>query len=294
MSFTKKYTNIADASRIYLLPNCFTATNLFCGFLSIIRGIQARYSAGSLDLSHRYYQQAVWLILLAGLADLLDGRVARLKKKESLFGLEFDSISDMVSFGVAPALMVFLLILSPCDEYSFFRQIGWIFGFVYLLCAGVRLARFNVITSPLLPKEDPNPSGDFLGLPVPAAAGVIASFVLIVNSYDLNTFSIILPPLMLGVAYLMVSNIRFPSFKKLSWNTRTQLGTFVGIIAVLATICLFHEVACAIVFLSYISYGLVRHFHRENLKRRQALRERSDRNNELDQFVETEESSEEK
>jgi CDP-diacylglycerol--serine O-phosphatidyltransferase len=263
MSFMKKYSSMADASRIYLLPNLFTATNLFCGFLSIIRCMQARYSVQDPATIHRYYQQAVWLILIAGLSDMLDGRVARLKKKESLFGMEFDSICDVVSFGVAPALMVFLLILSPMGEFSFFRQVGWLFGFIYLLCAAVRLARFNVITSPLLPKDDPHPSYDFLGLPVPAAAGVVASFVLIVDSYDLHVFAICLPLLMLFIAYLMVSNIRFPSFKKIDWNTKTRLSTFILIIAVLVTIIWFHEVACAIVFLSYISYGIARHVRRK-------------------------------
>ncbi|MDR2201106.1 MAG: CDP-diacylglycerol--serine O-phosphatidyltransferase [Puniceicoccales bacterium] len=265
MSITKKYSSLADASRIYLLPNLFTATNLFCGFLSIIRCIQARYSVQDVATIHRYYQQAVWLILFAGVSDMLDGRVARLKKKESLFGMEFDSICDMVSFGVAPALMVFLLILSPVGEFSFFRQLGWLFGFIYLLCAAVRLARFNVITSPLLPRDDPHPSSDFLGLPVTVAAGVVASFVLIVNSYDLNTFAIFLPPLMLFIAYLMVSNIPFPSFKKINWNTKTRLSTFIFIIAVLVTIMWFHEIAWAIVFLSYISYGIVRHLRRQRM-----------------------------
>ncbi|MDR2812347.1 MAG: CDP-diacylglycerol--serine O-phosphatidyltransferase [Puniceicoccales bacterium] len=265
MSFIKKYSNVTDASRIYLLPNLFTATNLFCGFLSIIRCVQARYSVQDEGLIHRYYQQAVWLIFFAGLSDMLDGRVARLKKKESLFGMEFDSICDMVSFGVAPALMVFLMILSPTEEFSFFRQVGWLFGFIYLLCAGVRLARFNVITSPLLPKDDPHQNCDFLGLPVPAAAGVVASFVLIINSYDLNAFAILLPPLMLFIAYLMVSNIRFPSFKKIDWNTRTRLTSFVVIIGALVTILWFHEFSCAIVFLSYIIYGLVRHSRRQRM-----------------------------
>ncbi|MDR2807089.1 MAG: CDP-diacylglycerol--serine O-phosphatidyltransferase [Puniceicoccales bacterium] len=265
MSFIRKYASVADASRIYLLPNLFTATNLFCGFLSIIRCIQARYSVQDAVLIHRYYQQAVWLILFAGLSDMLDGRVARLKKKESLFGMEFDSICDMVSFGVAPALMVFLLILSPTGEFSFFRQVGWLFGFIYLLCAGIRLARFNVVTSPLLPRDDPHPHCDFLGLPVPAAAGVVASFVLIINSYALNAFAILLPPLMLFIAYLMVSNIRFPSFKKVDWNTRTRLSTFVIIIGVLVTIMWFHEISCAIVFLSYVTYGIVRHVHRQKM-----------------------------
>lgn len=253
-----KYKNVEDASRIYLLPNLFTAANLFFGFLAIIRCIQARYSVSETWLIHKYYNQAVWLILLSGISDALDGRMARLRKKESLFGIEFDSICDMVSFGVAPALMVFLMILSPTDNFLFFRQVGWIVGFIYLLCAGVRLARFNVITSPLLPKEE-NPSYDFLGLPVPAAAGVIASLVLIVNNYNLNKFALLLPPVMLVTAFLMISNIRFPSFKKLNWNTRTKISSFIVIMLGLVAILWFHEVSCFVIFFSYITYGIIKH-----------------------------------
>jgi CDP-diacylglycerol--serine O-phosphatidyltransferase len=163
----------------------------------------------------------------------------------------------MVSFGVAPALMVFLLILSPTGEFSFFRQVGWLFGFIYLLCARISLARFNVTTSPLLPRDDLHPNYDFLGLPIPAAASVFASFVLIINSYDLNTFAIFLSPIMLLIAYLMTNNIRFPSFKKIDWNTRTSLSSFVIIIGVLVTVMWFHEISYAIIFLSYIVYCIL-------------------------------------
>ena len=254
-----QYKNVEDASRIYLLPNLFTAANMFFGFLSIIRCIQARYSVQEDWLIHRYYNQAVWLILLSGISDALDGRMARFKKKESMFGLEFDSICDLVSFGMAPALMAFLLILSPTDNWPFFRQVGWLFGFIYLLCAGIRLARFNVITSPLLPKKEDN-SHDFVGLPVPAAAGMVASLVLIVNNYDLSKFSfLLLPPLMLCTAFLMVSTIRFPSFKKLDWNARTQLNSFIIITLGLITIMWFHEISCFLIFFTYITFGVVRH-----------------------------------
>jgi CDP-diacylglycerol--serine O-phosphatidyltransferase len=216
-------TRAEDASRIYLLPSFFTASNLFFGFLAIIRCIQARYCAFSDEISAHFYTQAVWLVVFAGICDLLDGSVARLGGQESLFGKEFDSIADAISFGVAPALMVFFMILSPTEQFPFFRQVGWIFRFLYLLSADVRLARFNVITHPLLPnvEQDKN-SHDFLGLPVPAAAGVIVSLVLVLNRYDLRVLSLLLPPLMLLIAWLMVSNIRYPSFKKIGWNTQAK------------------------------------------------------------------------
>jgi CDP-diacylglycerol--serine O-phosphatidyltransferase len=136
--------------------------------------------------------------------------------KESLFGKEFDSIADVISFGVAPALMVFLMILSPTGQFPFVRHVGWIFGSLYLFCASVRLARCNAITSPLLPKaEQAKNNYDFLGLPVPAAAGVIVSLVLVLNEYDLKAWFLILPPLMPLIAWLMVRNIYYPSLKKL-------------------------------------------------------------------------------
>ncbi|MDR0595754.1 MAG: CDP-diacylglycerol--serine O-phosphatidyltransferase [Puniceicoccales bacterium] len=260
-----KDTNIQfeDASRIYLLPSFFTASNLFFGFLAIIRCIQAKYCTFSEETSAYFYTQAVWLVILAGICDSLDGRIARLGGKESLFGIEFDSIADAVSFGVAPALMVFFMILSPTEQFPFFRQVGWIFGFIYLLCAGVRLARFNVITHPLLPKpEHGKGSHDFLGLPVPAAAGAIVSIVLFLNKYDLKALSLVLPPLMLLIAWLMVSNIKYPSFKKVGWNTQAKWGSFIMGITIIVLFTLIQELAMAVIFLSYIFFGMGRHIIR--------------------------------
>jgi CDP-diacylglycerol--serine O-phosphatidyltransferase len=259
----RHYDSVTDASRIYVLPSFFTAANLFFGFWAIIRCIQAKYVVvASLTSSHNYYIQAVWCVLLAAFCDSLDGRIARLGKKESLFGKEFDSIADMVSFGVAPALMVFFLVLSPTEGYPFFREVGWLIGFIYLLCAGVRLARFNVITHPLLPHEERRQGHDFLGLPVPAAAGVIVSLVSVLNSYDLNHWSLLLPPLMLGIAYLMVSNIPFPSFKRIDWNTRTKLRTFIMILTLFITVFLFQEFSLAFIFFTYVGFGVVRYILR--------------------------------
>jgi CDP-diacylglycerol--serine O-phosphatidyltransferase len=252
----------AQASRIYLLPNLMTAGNLFCGFIAIIRCIQARFAVmvGELDTPQQLYNEAVWFIIGAVVFDSLDGRLARLGGRESLFGKEFDSIADIVSFGVAPALLVVFLILSP-DLNDHFRLSGVLIGFVYLLCAGVRLARFNVITHPLVyTNQAKYDTKDFVGLPVPAAAGMIGSLVLLLNAVDdLNNWVFSLPPLMLLIAFLMISTIRYPSFKQVGWHTRARFGTFVVFLVVAAVIFFFRQYALVLLFLAYLSFGIVRH-----------------------------------
>lgn len=250
---------IKEASRIYLLPNFFTAGNLFFGFIAIIRCIQAKYVVDDIELVDDYYMQAVWAIFAAFVCDALDGRVARLGGRESLFGKEFDSIADMVSFGVAPAMMVFILILSPTDNYPFFRNVGWLIGFIYLLCAGVRLARYNVITHPLLCEAEHDPDIHFTGLPVPVCAGFIAALVLVLLEADLSQWSILLPILMLMIAYLMVSNVPYPSFKQIDWHAHLNLKTFLFIVVCLVSILfIFREYALAPIFLAYIFYGPIK------------------------------------
>ena len=261
-----KYTDANEASHIYLLPNSLTAGNLFFGFLAILRCVQANYATDPVVVSNNY-KQAVWFILFGVICDALDGRVARLGGRESLFGKEFDSIADIISFGVAPALMMIFLVLTPTvDQYPVFLQISWLIGFVYLLCAAVRLARFNVLTHPMLPPaEQLEGTSDFLGLPVPAAAGMIASLVLVILSLEIPTFdsrslALLVPPFMLAIAYLMVSNIQYPSFKNFGWQTQTKVRTFIGLILGLGTAFFFKEFFFALLFFTYIALGPVRHF----------------------------------
>ena len=257
-----QYADSGEASHIYLMPNSLTAGNLFFGFLAILRCIQANYATDP-ELISSHFTQAVWFILFSVICDALDGRVARLGGRESLFGKEFDSIADVVSFGVAPSLMMIFLILQPTEKYPFFLQFGWLIAFVSLLCAAVRLARFNVLTHPMLPlAERLKGTKDFLGLPVPAAAGMIASLVLVLNSLDLRVLAILLPPLMLAIAGLMVSNIPYPSFKDIDWHTSTRFRTFIYLIFGLAIIFIIKELAFALLFLSYIAYGPIRHLFR--------------------------------
>ncbi len=265
--------NVTQASRIYFLPNLMTAGNLFCGFVAVIHCIQARLAetvpTGEYlnQSSSGHYTQAVWFIFGAAAFDTLDGRLARMGGRESLFGAEFDSLADVISFGIAPALMVFFLILSPTQGYESFRNIGWFLGFIYLLCAAVRLARFNVITNPLLHGNKKDTNKDFVGLPVPAAAATVASLVLFLlhlaaTDKSLRLWALALPPLMLLIAILMVSTVRYPSGKGVDLQTRTRLQPFVLFLAFAGLVVLFKEVALLCACLGYIFYGLIRQWRR--------------------------------
>jgi CDP-diacylglycerol--serine O-phosphatidyltransferase len=267
--------NVTTASRIYFLPNLMTAGNLFCGFVAVIKCIQARLitDAGEYAALHAgqsaldLYTQAVWFILLAVVFDSLDGRLARMGGRTSLFGAEFDSLADVVSFGMAPALMVFFLILAPREQYQWFRELGWFIAFIYLLCGAVRLARFNVITNPLLHRAESESHKDFIGLPIPAAAGTVASLVLLLvnlakNDRELRQLTVALPLLLILVAFLMVSTIRYPSFKQVNWETRTRFRTFVFVVVIAALVVKLREVALVFLFLGYIAYGLFAHYQR--------------------------------
>ncbi|MBI2813828.1 MAG: CDP-diacylglycerol--serine O-phosphatidyltransferase [Opitutae bacterium] len=267
--------NVIQASRIYFLPNLMTAGNLFCGFGAVIKCIQARlltdageYAQLHADLSWMMlYTHAVWLILLAVIFDSLDGRLARWGGRTSLFGAEFDSLADVVSFGVAPALMVFFLILAPREEYQWFRELGWVIAFVYLLCGAVRLARFNVITNPLLHRAEAESSKDFVGLPIPAAAGTVASLVLLLlnltaNAQQLRQWALTLPFILMLVSFLMVSTIRYPSFKQMNWETKIRFRNLVFVFIGLVLVVRLQEVALFFLFLAYIAYGLFAHYQR--------------------------------
>lgn len=265
--------NVTQASRIYFLPNLMTAGNLFCGFMAVVNCIHARLAETALTGEYLdgtpadHYRFAVWFILGAAAFDTLDGRLARVGGRESLFGAEFDSLADVVSFGFAPALLMFFFILSPTQGIPWFRNIGWFVGFVFLLCAAIRLARFNVITNPLLHRGRKELSKDFVGLPVPAAAATVAALVLFLlklveSDKSLKSGALALPPLMLLIAVLMVSTIRYPSGKNVDLQTTTRLRNFVLFLAIAGLTILFKEVGVLVVCLSYIFFGLVRHWRR--------------------------------
>ncbi len=263
-----QYSSPEEAARIYLLPNLFTAGNMLCGFLAIKNCIEARFTSLTADGRADHYIMAVWFILFACVCDLFDGRVARATKRESLFGAEFDSIADTVSFGVAPALMACFLVIKP-EATDNVQLITWLLAFIYLLCAGVRLARFNVLTNPLVPGNEKRVAGgDFVGLPSPAAAGMIASLVLVLSKImeaegpldvAVQAWSWTLLPLMLIISFLMISNVRFPSFKKLDWTARARTRGFILIIIMAAVVFRYPQYSFPALFLGYISFSIFRH-----------------------------------
>lgn len=273
-----KYTNVRDAARIYLLPNFFTAGNMCCGFLSLCKCIEAK-STADVAAANDLYMMAVYLIFGACIFDLFDGRMARMFKRESMFGAEFDSIADTVSFGVAPAFLVYFLIFDPSRASSFDWLIsgaGPIIGFIYLLCAGIRLAKFNVLTNPLIPgNEKKSPASDFMGIPSPVAAAITASFVLLLTHLNcdqdaVNTAStltswlpVILLPTMLLVSILMVTNIPYPTFKHINWNSKTKAQAFIFIILFVIVAAKFHIFAIPAALLIYVFYGLFRALKRK-------------------------------
>lgn len=265
--------NVTQASRIYFLPNLMTAGNLFCGFMAIVQCIQARLAETSPTLEYNgstnaeHYKYAVWFIFGAAGFDALDGRLARMGGRESLFGAEFDSLADVVSFGMAPALLMFYLIISPTQGIEWFRNIGWFIGFVYLLCAAMRLARFNVITNPLLRPGKKESSKDFVGLPVPAAASTVAALVLMLlklaeTDRSLKSWALTLPFLMLLVAMLMVSTVRYPSGKQVDMQTQTRVRPFILILIVIGMVIFYKEIAVFGICLAYIFLGLFRYVRR--------------------------------
>jgi CDP-diacylglycerol--serine O-phosphatidyltransferase len=262
-----------------------TAGNLFCGFAACLKCIEANFITRKVaDLvteippeAIAHYREAVWYIFAAMAFDALDGRLARMGGRESLFGAEFDSLADIVSFGLAPALMVFFLIVRPAAGDQTLLSVGGLIGFIYLLCAAMRLARFNVITHPLLQRAGVKPaSKDFVGLPVPAAAGTIGALMLfllnlIEHDKSLQFMALGLPLLLLLVAILMVSTVRYPSGKQIDLRTKTKLTTLIMYIAVAAAVVLFKEYAMFFVCLGYIFFGLIRHWRRHGLMKHAPL-----------------------
>jgi CDP-diacylglycerol---serine O-phosphatidyltransferase len=240
--------------KIYLLPNLMTAGNLFCGFAAVLKIIEAAVAAQQGNGVMGLYYQAIAFILGACVFDLLDGRLARLGGHESPFGREFDSLADVVSFGLAPALLAYQIVLRD------FSGTGWVIAFVYLLCGALRLARFNCLS-----QSGESGSGDheFVGFPIPAAAGLIASLTLFMlwieeGAREIGPWKFALPVLLVFLSFMMFSHVRYPSFKGLGWRSQRSIPRFLAIIVVLALCAMNYEWMPALVFVAYLTYGFVR------------------------------------
>lgn len=242
--------------RIYVLPNLMTAGNLLCGFMAILH-IVGKFQT---DDEHTRYIWAIGLILAACVFDLLDGRLARLSGQSSDFGREFDSLADIVSFGIAPALLVHDIVLGEFEQ-SGPRGLGWLIACVYLVCGAMRLARFNCLAA--MPQKDKKASTSFRGCPIPAAAGVIVSLTLMLlwldgNNREIGRWKYALPFLMLLLSYLMVSSLEYPSFKSLNLRARRSFHWVLASIIILALTVTYWQWMPSVLFVSYLAYGLVR------------------------------------
>ena len=216
---------------IHILPSLFTTGNVFCGFYAFVA-----------VLNEDFYH-AAWAIVVGMIFDGLDGRIARLTKTTSAFGMQYDSLADIITFGMAPALLSYAWVLKP------FGRLGWMAAFLFLLCTALRLARFNVT------KPDTHGS-HFIGLPSPAAAIVVASIVIAFEDLfatKINPFIMVM--VIYGLAFLMVSNIKYPAFKKLDFKKRVVFSRFLFVILFFYVLATIPRVALFILGITYTVIG---------------------------------------
>jgi CDP-diacylglycerol--serine O-phosphatidyltransferase len=235
--------------KIYVLPTLMTAGNVLCGYVATLQIFDGRMQDNML-----HYHYAILAILAACVFDALDGRVARMVGQESPFGMQLDSLADIISFGVAPALLVHDIVLKDVD-----RRIGWTISCIYLVCGAMRLARFNCIAI----LDVKSTSKNFRGCPIPAAAGVIASLTLALiwwkdGERSIGQLKYGLAVLMLLLAFLMVSNLEYPSFKSVDWKLRRSFHVVVVALFVVVITMMNWQWMPAVLFVSYLMYGLVR------------------------------------
>jgi CDP-diacylglycerol--serine O-phosphatidyltransferase len=220
---------------VYLLPNLFTTGNLLSGFYAVVSVFNSDYVSAAIA------------ILVATVFDSLDGRVARMTKTTSKFGVEYDSLADLVSFGVAPGILIYSWALTN------YGRIGWVAAFLFVACGALRLARFNVQVGSV-------DSRYFVGLPIPAAAGVLASTVLF-DDHILRLGAEMKPMLIVVMTYvlafLMVSNIRYSSFKGLELRNRSPFQALVAAVLVLMVVTAAPQVMLFALFGLYAASGVV-------------------------------------
>lgn len=232
---------------IYVLPNLMTTGNLFCGFFSIIHSIQGDF------------KWAAYAVVAAAIFDLLDGRLARLTHATSKFGAEYDSLCDLISFGLAPGILMFQWALSP------FGRLGWLACFLYVACTALRLARFNVQVGVV-------EKNYFQGLPSPMAAGIVASSYVAyadlgLEPIDMPARGLLFMVMLLGI--VMVSNFRYRSFKDLDLKERLPFKYLIMGVIIIFVVALRAEVMLFVLFLTYALLGAIFGILRIGKKQRQ-------------------------
>ncbi len=225
---------------IYLLPNLFTTGTLFGAFYAIVSAMSDRFDA------------AAHGILAAMIFDSLDGRIARMTNTSSDFGKEYDSLCDMAAFGIASSIVVYAYSLHYLSDYKWlYGRLGGVIAMTYATCAALRLARFNVLTAIT------GSNKDFFGLPSPAAAAVIVFFVWSCQQYGWSGDDVLFPAgiLTIGVALLMVSSIRYNSFKKVNLSGPVRFLTLAAVIGVVALVAIDPPRILFTIFFTYALSG---------------------------------------
>lgn len=219
---------------IFILPSLLTLTSIFLGFYGIVCALKGDFVI------------AAALILGAGFFDGIDGKVARLTKTTTRFGLELDSLADVISFGVAPALVMYVWVL---ESYG---RIGWVGAFAFIACGALRLARFNVQSGSIDPKR-------FNGLPIPAAAAMVATTVFFFHKLKLDPaqYSGLLLALTYALSFLMVSGVKFHAFKDLTSVKEKPFSATVAFVALLSLIAISPFVVTFVICGAYVLSGPV-------------------------------------
>src|SRR5450631_2440028 len=249
----------------YALPTLFTAGNIFLGFIAIIRSIEGALLGATGQLgSNPHFEVAAKMIGVAVLLDGLDGRIARMTNTVSDFGREMDSLADAITFGLAPAIFAFawgmhyVVIPAPFLE-DHFQRVGYFVAFMFLLCGVARLARFNVQTNPV-PKNPGRPDRKyFVGLPIPAAAALVAAVVYASDSVPLEWWALSFAwlALLALLSFLMVSTWRYPSFKDLSLTGPRSPLTVIFFGALIYLIWNYSQPVLLAISLLYVATGIV-------------------------------------
>lgn len=224
---------------VYLLPNLLTSLSLFAGFYSMIATIDKKFVSASIA------------IFVSCVFDALDGRVARMTGSSSRFGVEYDSLADVIAFGVAPGLLAYMWALKGYGRF------GWLAAFLFVACGALRLARFNVQVETVQKKH-------FLGLPIPAAAATIAAVVLFFQEFGLpvEVKKISMPILMYALAFLMVSAVKYSSFKESSLFRTKPFEAIVIAILLFVIVLIEPAVTLFVMTLGYMISGPVSYLFR--------------------------------
>lgn len=253
---------------IFVLPNLFTSASLFGGFYAIIAAIHGRYEAAAIA------------VIISCVCDGLDGRIARFTNTASHFGNEYDSLSDLVAFGVAPAILAYSWALEP------FGRLGWLAAFMYVICGALRLARFNI-------QKDSVDAKFFKGLPIPAAACFIASVILLTSALGgiATNKPVIIIVMIYVLSFLMVSTVSYLSFKEVNIRHRKPFNVLVSIILIFIVIAYKPQVMLFLIMLSYILSGPVVTFYRLYGRRSQSKKTVSEMGGESREWKEADHGS---